>query len=47
LGLRADDNAEFFRDVEMHRDDQVWVFAQSVTPDSMLCLHPWLAMGHP
>lgn len=34
LGLRADDNAGLFRDVEMYRDDQVWVFAQTVTPDS-------------
>jgi chorismate--pyruvate lyase len=43
LGLRADDNAGLFRDVEMYRADQVWVFAQTVTPDSTLCLHPWLA----
>ncbi|HWJ37034.1 MAG TPA: chorismate lyase [Steroidobacteraceae bacterium] len=43
LGLRADDNAGLFRDVEMARADQVWVFAQTVTPDSTLCLHPWLA----
>lgn len=43
LGLRADDNAGLFRDVEMYRDDQVWVFAQTVTPDSTLCVHPWLA----
>jgi chorismate--pyruvate lyase len=42
-GLRADDNAALFRDVEMYRDDQVWVFAQTVIPDSTLCLHPWLA----
>jgi chorismate--pyruvate lyase len=27
----------------MNRDDQVWVFAQTVMPDSTLCLHPWLA----
>jgi chorismate-pyruvate lyase len=27
----------------MYRDDQVWVFAQTVTPDSTLCVHPWLA----
>ena len=32
-----------FRDVEIFRGDQVWVFAQTVTPDSTLCLHPWLA----
>jgi chorismate--pyruvate lyase len=43
LGLRADDNAGLFRDVEIFRGDQVWVFAQTVTPDSTLCLHPWLA----
>ena len=43
LGLRAEDNAGLFRDVEMNRDDQVWVFAQTVMPDSTLCLHPWLA----
>jgi len=42
-GLRAHDNAGLFRDVEMNRDDQVWVFAQTVMPDSTLCLHPWLA----
>jgi chorismate-pyruvate lyase len=23
--------------------DQVWVFAQTVAPDSTLCRHPWLA----
>ncbi len=43
LGLRSDDNAGLFRDVEIFRGDQVWVFAQTVTPDSTLCLHPWLA----
>jgi chorismate--pyruvate lyase len=43
LGLRADDNAALFRDVELYRADQVWVFAQTVAPDSTLCLHPWLA----
>jgi chorismate--pyruvate lyase len=43
LGLRADDNAGLFRNVEIFRGDQVWVFAQTVTPDSTLCLHPWLA----
>jgi chorismate lyase len=43
LGLRAEDNAGLFRDVEMYCADQVWVFAQTVTPDSTLCLHPWLA----
>src|SRR6202011_5465684 len=43
LVLRTKDNAGLFRDVEMVCDDQVWVFAQTVTPDSTLCLHPWLA----
>ncbi len=43
LGLKSDDHAGLFRDVEMVRGDQVWVFAQTVTPDSTLCLHPWLA----
>jgi chorismate-pyruvate lyase len=43
LGLRAQDNAGLFRDVEMVRAGQVWVFAQTVTPDSTLCKHPWLA----
>ncbi|MDB6085917.1 MAG: chorismate--pyruvate lyase [Gammaproteobacteria bacterium] len=43
LALRADDNAGLFRDVEMVRADQVWVFAQTVAPDSTLCRHPWLA----
>jgi chorismate lyase len=42
-GLRADDNAGLFRDVEMCRNDQVWVFAQTVTPDTTLCRHSWLA----
>jgi chorismate--pyruvate lyase len=42
-GLRADDNAGLFRDVELCRADQVWVFAQTVAPDSTLCLHSWLA----
>jgi chorismate--pyruvate lyase len=43
LGLRAQDNAGLFRDVELVRGDKVWVFGQTVTPDSTLCLHPWLA----
>lgn len=43
LGLQADDNAGLYRDIEMYRDDKVWVFAQTVTPDSTLCRHPWLA----
>lgn len=42
-GLRTDDNAGLFRDVEMCCGEQVWVFAQTVMPDSTLCAHPWLA----
>jgi chorismate--pyruvate lyase len=41
--LRAEDNAGLFRDVEMLCGEQVWVFAQTVIPDSTLCAHPWLA----
>lgn len=41
--LRTEDNAGLFRDVEMCCDDHVWVFSQSIVPDSTLCLHPWLA----
>jgi chorismate--pyruvate lyase len=41
--LRASDNAGLFRDVEMCCGEQVWVFAQTVMPDSTLCAHPWLA----
>ncbi|HEY5263995.1 MAG TPA: chorismate lyase [Steroidobacteraceae bacterium] len=41
--LRSKDNAGLFRDVEMFCRDQVWVFAQTVMPDSTLCAHPWLA----
>jgi len=42
-GLRMVDNAGLFREVELCCADQVWVFAQSVIPDSTLCMHPWLA----
>jgi chorismate--pyruvate lyase len=42
-GLRSDDNAALFRDVQMLCDGRMWVFAQTVAPDSTLCLHPWLA----
>lgn len=42
-GLRAADNAGLFREVQLCCADQVWVFAQSVIPDSTLCVHPWLA----
>ena len=41
--LRVDDNAALFRDVEMFHGDQVWVFAQTVAPDSTLSRHSWLA----
>jgi chorismate--pyruvate lyase len=43
LGLRSDDNAGLFREIEMTCDDQVWVFAQVLTPDATLCRHPWIA----
>lgn len=43
LALRTRDNAGMFRDVELCSAGEVWVFAQTVTPDSTLCLHPWLA----
>lgn len=42
-GLRAHDSAGLFREAELRCDDQVWVFAQTVIPDSTLCMHPWLA----
>jgi chorismate--pyruvate lyase len=42
-GLGTDDNAAFFRDVEMCCDGRVWVYAQTAVPDSTLCAHPWLA----
>jgi chorismate--pyruvate lyase len=41
--LRVPDNAGLFRDVELCRSEQVWVFAQTIMPDSTLCAHPWLA----
>lgn len=41
--LDTDDNAGLFRDVEMGCGGQVWVFAQTVVPDSTLNAHPWLA----
>ena len=37
------DNAGLFRDVEMFCGEHVWVFAQTIMPDSTLCTHPWLA----
>ena len=41
--LRVEDNAGLFRDVEMCCGDYVWVFGQTIIPDSTLCVHPWLA----
>jgi chorismate lyase len=41
--LRSPDDAALFRDVEMCNGDAVWVFAQTLMPDSTLCAHPWLA----
>jgi chorismate-pyruvate lyase len=41
--LRSTDNAGLFRDVEMSHGGAVWVFAQTIMPDSTLCAHPWLA----
>jgi chorismate-pyruvate lyase len=41
--LRSEDNAGLFRDVEMSCGDLVWVFGQTIIPDTSLCLHPWLA----
>src|SRR5450755_2222271 len=41
--LPSTDNAGLFRDVEMFCGHLVWVFAQTVIPDSTLCAHPWLA----
>jgi chorismate--pyruvate lyase len=41
--LRSSDSAGLFRDVELSSGGDVWVFAQTVMPDSTLCVHPWLA----
>jgi chorismate--pyruvate lyase len=41
--LSRADNAGLFRDVEMFCGEHVWVFAQTIMPDSTLCAHPWLA----
>jgi chorismate--pyruvate lyase len=41
--LGSADNAGLFRDVELCCGEQVWVFAQTIMPDSTLCAHPWLA----
>ena len=41
--LRTADEAALFRDVELSRADQVWVFEQAVIPDSTLSAHSWMA----
>ena len=41
--LRSPDSAGLFRDVEMSHGETIWVFAQTIVPDSTLCTHPWLA----
>lgn len=41
--LRCTDNAGLFRDVEMSNLENLWVFEQTVMPDSTLVAHPWLA----
>ena len=41
--LRTQDTAALFRDVEMECDGRVWVFAQSIVPDTTLSAYPWLA----
>jgi chorismate--pyruvate lyase len=41
--LRSTDNAGLFRDVEISHAGSVWVFEQTVMPDSTLVAHPWLA----
>src|SRR5260370_37258345 len=41
--LRTEDNAGLFRDAEICCAHSVWVFEQTIVPDSTLCLHPWLA----
>lgn len=41
--LRVEDNAGLFRDEEMCSGRSVWVFSQTIVPDSTLSVHPWLA----
>jgi chorismate lyase len=41
--LRVRDSAGLFRNVELSCAGQVWVFAETVIPDSTLCAYPWLA----
>jgi chorismate--pyruvate lyase len=40
--LKVGDSAALYRDEELACGGQVWVFAQTVVPDSTLCAHPWL-----
>lgn len=40
--LKVGDSAALFRDEELSSNGQVWVFVQTVIPDSTLCVHPWL-----
>src|SRR4030081_3251086 len=37
------DHAGLFSYGEMFCGEHVWVFAQTIMPDSTLCAHPWLA----
>ena len=41
--LRMEDNAGLFRDEEICCGRSVWVFSQTIVPDSTLSVHPWLA----
>lgn len=41
--LRTADNAALFGSIDMACGEAVWVVVQSVTPDSTLALHAWLA----
>ena len=43
MPARSATRPALFREVELCCADQVWVFAQTVIPDSTLCAHPWLA----
>jgi chorismate--pyruvate lyase len=40
--LKVPDAAALFRDEELACGEQVWVFSQTVVPDSTLSVHPWL-----
>jgi chorismate--pyruvate lyase len=41
--LRSADSDALYRDVEMSHGEHIWVFEQTVMPDSTLSAHPWLA----